>query len=163
MILVGATAVYYTYTSFHRIWRFSFGDPSRWNEHWRVDPGTVIEFGPRLGYALIWGALVLVSALAFLAGLALFNRVRKGELFTEATAIGIRRLGFALGFAMIIEQIYACINVLLITRFNTDPSPIAWAYDPSDIKTFILAVILFLFGWVMRETIAIEAESKEFV
>ena len=28
--------VYYLYRSFHRAWRFSFGEPERWQTHWRV-------------------------------------------------------------------------------------------------------------------------------
>jgi len=36
-------------------------------------------------------------------------------------------------------------------------------YDPSDLKALWLAAVLFLFGWVMRQSIDIDRENREFV
>ena len=164
MIPVAAETVYYAYRAFSRGWRFSFGDPERWNSHWRVDPGTVIEMAPRVGYFAIWTVVVLSSLLCFLVGLYLLNRVRKGLVFDRHSAETVRVLGLCLAAAMVIDQVYQAADAYLITRFNAaGPEPIRWFYDPSDIKSGILAVILILFGWIMRRGIEIAQENRGFV
>jgi len=164
MLPVAAETIYYTYRSFARAIRFSFAEPERWNTHFRVDAGTVIEMGPRIGYFVFWGLVILASVAAFIVGLYILNRCRQGLLFDERTAKGIHLLGAVLAFAMVIDQVFQSMDIYLITRFNiAGPGPIAWNYDPSDIKTFSLAVILFLFGWVMRKGIEVDRENRGFV
>lgn len=163
LVLVAVETVYYTGSSFFRAYRFSFGEPDRWNTHWRVDPGTVIEFPARLGYFTFWGLVVLASVAAYVAGLHLLNRVRRGLIYDRGTAASIRRLGLVLAFAMVLDQVYQSMDLWLITRFNAEPHPVYWAYDPSDLKTLAMAVLLCLFGWVMRDSIAIEQENRGFV
>ena len=164
MILVAAETVYYTWDSFRQAWRFSFGEPERWHTHWRVDDGTVIETGARIGYFSIWAVVILLSVAAFLAGLHLLNRCRKGFFFDEGTAQAVRLLGGVLAIAMIVDQMFQSADAWLLTRFNAGgPEPIAWFYDPSDIKTFSMAVILFLFGSVMRKAMDVEQENRGFV
>jgi len=164
MVLVAAELMYYSYKSFFRAYRFSFGAPDRWNTHWLVDEGAMIATGQRLLYFSIWASVILASIAAFIAGLHLLNRCRKGLIFTEATARAIQGLGGILAFAMVIDQMFQAADAYLITLSNADgPNPIAWFYDPSDIKTFVMAVILYLFGWVMRVSIWIDAENRGFV
>ncbi len=164
MLPVAAELVYFTYSSFRRAIRFSFGEPERWNEHWRVDPGTVIELAPRISYFLFWSVVILASVMAFVVGLYILNRCRQGLVFDAKTARGVHYLGAVLAFAMAIDQVFQAMDVYLVTRFNiAGPDPIAWVYDPSDIKTFLLAVILFLFGWVMRKGIEVDRENRGFV
>lgn len=164
MVLMSVETVRYTYDSFRRAWRFSFGDPQRWNEHWAVDPGTLIEMGPRVGYFILWIGVVLASILCFLIGLYLLNRVRRLHLFDTRTAQTVRALGLALAFAMVFDQVFQAVDLYLVTRFNADgPEPIMWRYDPSDIKTFAMGILLFLFGWIMHKGIDVARENKEFV
>lgn len=164
MALVGLELIYYTYKSFFRAYRFSFGEPERWNTHWLVDEGSMIMFGQRLGYFSIWTIVILASVAAFIAGIVLLNRCRKGLIFDEGTANTIRTLGLILAFAMLIDQAFQAADAYLITLSNAEgPRSIQWFYDPSDIKTFIMAVILILFGWVMRISISVDQENKEFV
>lgn len=163
MIGVAAEMIRYVYTSFDRALTFSFWDPTRWNTHNLVDPDTVISIGSRIGYFAIWGLIIVLSVAAFLAGLYLLNFVRQGKLFHSQSAAAVSWLGLILAIAMIADLIFHAIDPWLITRANADPLPIRWGYDPSDIKTLIMALILFLFGWVMRESIQIEQENSEYV
>lgn len=164
MVPVAAELVYYTYNSFFHAYRFCFGEPDRWNTHWQVDAGTAIEMGPRLGYFLFWSMIILASVAAFVVGLYVLNRCRKGLVFDAQTARGVHLLGAVLMFAMAIDQVFKAMDTYLITRFNiAGPEAIRWFYDPSDVKTFLLAVILFLFGWVMRKGIEVDRENRGFV
>lgn len=164
MLPVAAEVVYYSYKSFSRAWRFSFGEPQRWNEHWRVDPDTVVETLPRVIYFSVWATVIMASVLAFLIGLYLLNRVRQGQLFDLRSAQTIRLLGATLAAAMIADQMFHAVDAYLITWQNAaGPEPIRWAYDPSDLKTLIMAVILFLFGWVMQKGIEVAQENEAFV
>lgn len=163
MVFVSAQTLNFGYGAYGRAIRFCFTEPARWNTHWRVDPGTMIETGTRIGYFAIWGFIISASMACFLVGLFLLNRVRRGLVFTETTANGIRALGLMLGFTMLIDQVFQAFDPWLITRFNAEPHPVRWVYDPSDIKSLVMAAILFLFGWVMRESIAVERENREFV
>lgn len=164
MLPVAAHLVYYAYHAFSRAIRFSFSEPERWNTHWRVDAGTVIEMGARIGYFTFWAAVILASCAAIIVGLYILNRCRRGLIFDAQTARSVHLLGAVLAFAMVIDQMFQAMDIYLITRFNiAGPEPIVWVYDPSDIKTFLLAVILFLFGWVMRKGIEVDRENRGFV
>ena len=81
MVLVGLELIYYTGKSFWRAYRFSFGEPERWNTHWMVDQASVIGLSQRVIYFSIWAFVILASIAAFIAGLALLNRCRKGAIF----------------------------------------------------------------------------------
>lgn len=163
MIGVSAEMLRYIYTSFDRALTFSFLKPERWNDHNLVDPGTVIETGARIGYFSIWTAIIVLSVLSFVAGLMLLNHVRRGEIFELQSARAIYRLGLILGIAMVADLIFHAIDPWLITRFNAEPLSVRWGYDPSDLKTLTMAGILFLFGWVMHQSIEIARENREFV
>ena len=164
MIGVAAETIHYTWKSFRRAWRFCFGEPERWNTHWMVDEGAVIETGQRLLYFSIWSAIILASIAAFIAGLLLLERCRRGLIFTEGTARAIRRLGAILAFAMFFDMVFQAMDAWLITYSNAEyVRPIAWFYDPSDIKTFFMAVILFLFGWVMQQSLQVDRENRGFI
>ncbi len=163
MIGVAVELIRYTYRSFDRALTFAFWEPDRWNKHHLVDPGTVIELGARLGYFAIWGTIIVLSILSFLAGLHVLNQVRKGLVFDERVARALRWLGMILGLTMAADLMYHAIDPWLITRYNAEPLPLRWGYDPSDIKTFALTMILFLFGWVMQQSIEIDRQNREFV
>lgn len=160
VFLAGA---YYTAQSLYRAWRFCFGEPERWEHHWRVDPLTVVEMPGRINYFVFWIAVIACSAAAYALALVVLNRVRRGDIYSHATARLVRLLGLVLMGAMLIDTLFGALQPWLITRYNFVREPIAYVYDPSDIKTMILAVILFLFGWVMTEATRIDAENKEFV
>lgn len=163
MLGVAAELIRYSFRSFDRALTFSFQKQELWNNHRWVDPGTTIELGARVGYFAIWTIIIFLSILSFLSALHLLNHVRKGRVFDIRSAQAIRRLGLVLGTAMVADLIFHAFDPWLITRFNAEPLPIRWGYDPSDIKTLVMAMILFLFGWVMRESIDIELEHKGFV
>ncbi len=164
MIPVAAELVYYTYSALSRSIAFCFTNPDRWNKHWRVDDGTIIELGPRIGYFAFWLFVILASVVAFVVGLYILNRCRRGFVFDVKTAQGLRILGGVLAFAMVIDQVFQSMSAYLITRFNeAGPEPIKWFYDPSDFKTFSLAIILYLFGWVMLKGIEVANENKGYV
>lgn len=163
MIVVAAEMIRYLITSLNRALNFSFWEPRMWNTHHLVDPNTVVEMGPRIGYFTVWSTVILLSTLAFLAALQLLNNVRRGKIYHPKTAAYVSRLGLILAIAMIADQIFHSIDSWLLTRSNSEPLGIHWGYDPSDIKTLIMATILFLFGWVMRQGIEIDRENSEFV
>ena len=163
MIGVGAEMIRYTYDSLKRSLTFSFWEPERWNNHHLVDPDTVIGFGPRLGYFAIWGTVILLSICAFLASLYLLNLVRRGQIFELPAAKAVTWLGLILGVGMVADLIFHSLDRWLITHANADPASIRWGYDPSDLKTLAMAAVFFLFGWVMRQSIEIDRENREFV
>lgn len=164
MVLLAAEFLRYSYHSFRRAYRFCFGEPERWNTHWLVDKGIEIENSLRISYFSFWAVVIISSMAVFIAALFLLNHFRKGHFFVPETARGIILVGGLLAFAMLIDTIFMAMDPWIITYQNTtDFAPIKYFYDPSDIKAFILSVILMLFGWVMQKAIAIDVENKEFV
>lgn len=166
-VLMGVTCiylVYYLYSSFSRAYRFCFGEPERWQNHWRVEDGAIIADWTRVQYFLIWAIVIVISAIATLVAIRLLNRCRKGLIFDSRTAQLLRVFGGILVLAMIADQIFGAVELNLLTKHNlVNVEPIRWAYDPVDYKTIVLALVLFLFGSVMREAIEIEKTNKEFV
>jgi len=163
MLGVGAEMLRYTHHSLNRALTFSFWEPERWNSHHLVDACAAIGMGPRIGYFAIWGIVILLSVLAFLAALHLLNLVRQGQIFELRTANAVRRLGLILAIAMVTDLVFHALDPWLLTRSNAEPLQVRWGYDPSDIKTLSMATILFLFGWVMRQSIYVDRENREFV
>ena len=163
MIVVAVEMIRYVITSLDRAVSFSFWEPEKWNTHHLVDPDAVIQMGQRIGYFAVWGLIILLSTFAFLAALQLLNNVRGGRIFHAKTAVYVSRLGLILAIAMVADLIFHALDPWLITLSNSEPLQIRWGYDPSDIKTLIMAIILFLFGWVMRQGIEIDRENSEFV
>ncbi|MDJ0628420.1 MAG: DUF2975 domain-containing protein [Rhodobacter sp.] len=164
MILVGLELLRYSYTAFARAYRFCFGDPARWNEHWMVDAGTQVGTGLRLGYFSFWSAVILASVAVFIAALFLLNALRRGEIFTEITAHRVQWVGGLLVFAMAFDTVFMMFDAFLISFGNAaGPRPIAYVYDPSDLKSATMGAILFLFGRVMVQAIEIDREYQEYV
>ncbi len=164
MILVALEMVRYGYRAFRRAYRFSFGEPKRWNEHWMVDAGTQVETGLRLGYFTFWCVVILASIATFVAAIYLLNALRRGEIFTDVTARRVQWVGGLLVFSMAIDTVFMMFDAYLITFGNADgPSPIALVYDPSDPKSATMGAILFLFGRVMMQATEIEREHREYV
>ena len=65
---------------------------------------------------------------------------------------------------MAFDAVFQAVDLHLVTRFNADGGhPVTWPYDPSDIKTFAMGWILFLFGWVMHKGIDVARENRGFV
>lgn len=166
-VLMGATVlflVYYVYSSFQRAYRFCFGAPELWAGHWCVEDAAVIEHSSRVTYFLIWSVVILLSAIATVAAIHLLNRCRKGLIFDAGTARSIQVLGGILVVAMIGDQVFGALELYMVTQHNpVHVEPIKWQYDPTDFKTAALAVVLFMFGWVMREAIEVEQTNKGFV
>ena len=156
--------MYYIYISFWRAYRFCFGEPERWLTHWAVEHSAEIAHSTRMTYFAIWVAIILLSVFATVAGIALLNRCRRGLIFDARTARSVQVFGGLLVVAMVGDQVFGAVEMAIITQHNTvNNHPIAWAYDPSDFKSIALAVVLFMFGWVMKEAIEIEQTNKEFV
>ena len=164
MVLVAAEMLRYSIRSFYRAWRFCFGEPGRWRRHWAVDDAAIIETGQRVLYFGIWVVIIFASVGAFVAGLMLLNRCRKGAFFDPATARAVARLGAALSLAMVLDQLFHAANLWLLTLGNEGgPMPWRFGYDPSDFKSLILGLILFLFGWVMQRAAEVDAENRGYV
>ena len=73
-VLMGATIlflIYYLYRSFGRAYRFCFGEPERWANHWRVEEAAVIEQSTRATYFGVWVTVILLSTIATLAAIRL--------------------------------------------------------------------------------------------
>ncbi len=153
----------YTITSFQRALRFCFWEPERWNAHWLVDEGTVIETGLRIGYFTIWAVVILASILVFLAALKLLYHFSKGEIFGPEAARWIMWVGGLLVLALAIDTVFMFADVRIITSQNETPLPLAFVYDPSDLKAMCLGAVLFLFGSILREATRIDTENREFV
>ena len=155
--------VYYMYSSFQRAYRFCFGEPELWADHWRVEDAAIIENSSRVSYFLIWSVVILLSAIATVAAIHLLNRCRKGLIFDAGTARSIQVLGGILVVAMIGDQVFGALELYLVTQHNpVHVELIRWQYDPTDFKTAALAVVLFMFGWVMRDAIEVEQTNKGF-
>ena len=163
LIAIAAETLRYTYTSFDRAYSFAFGNPDLWNNHYLADPSTIVPMGARIQYFAIWGGIILLSLACYLIGLFILNSVRRGRIFEPQTASAVWWLGLTLAVAMVADLIFHAVDAALITRFNAEPLPVRWAYDPSDLKSLSLALILFLFGWIMRQSIEIEKENRGFV
>ena len=143
MSVTSAYLVYYLYRSFRRIWRFTFGEPERWQTHWKVEEGVVIETATRMQFFVIWSVVILLSAVAIVAAILLLNRCRKGYLFDVGTARLIQWVGGLLVVAMVADTIFTAVELAIITRHNLDEVlPVAYRYDPTDLKTMTLAVEL---------------------
>jgi hypothetical protein len=164
MIPVGIEAIYYTQRMIYRALRFCFFEPDRWANHRLVEPDAVIPMAARIQYFGIWIAVILASILCFAIALYVLNRVRQGLIFDPRTARGIAWLGASLAFALAFDQVFAAVDLHLLTRFNPlDVIPIHWNYDPSDYKAIALGLILFLFGAVMRRAIEVARENEGYV
>lgn len=163
MIPVIIELLRYSYDSFFRAWRFSFGEPERWQNHWMAEEGAVIDTAIRLPYFAFWVFVIFLSMLAYIAALYVLNRVRMGLVFDRSTARGVWWLGAAISVAMIVDQVFQSMDAFLITRMNAEPAPIRWFYDPSDLKTLALGVIILLFGWIIGKGIDVAEENRGFV
>jgi len=164
MFILTAELLRYGYRAIGRAWRFSFGEPERWNTHWAVDAGTVIEMGARTSYFALWISVIAASILSTLIALYILNRTRRFLIFDVRTANALRWLGLTLAFAMAYDQLFQAVDLYLVTRFNAaGPEPIRWNYDPSDFKSFIMGILLFLFGWIMLKGIDVARENEEYV
>ena len=162
--LTSAYLVYYLYRSVGRAYRFSLGEPDMWINHWRVEDSAVIAQSTRVTYFCIWMFVILASTVAVIAALHLLNRCRKGLIFDAVTARAVQHVGGLLIIAMIADQLFGAVDWYLLTKHNlVNQESIQWAYDPTDYKTIALALVLFMFGWVMREAIEVEQTNKEFV
>jgi hypothetical protein len=76
----------------------------------------------------------------------------------------IQILGGLLIVAIIGDQFFGALELFLLTQHNPFyVEPIQWRYDPTDFKMAALASVLFMFGWVMRDTIEVGQTNKEFV
>lgn len=164
MMLVGLELLRYSYFAFARAYRFCFGEPERWNAHWMVDAGTQVGTGLRLGYFSFWSAVILASIVVFIAALWLLNALRQGEIFSESVARRVQWVGGLLVFAMAFDTVFMMFDAHLISFGNADgPRPIAYVYDPSDLKSATMGAILFLFGRVMVQAVEIDRENKGYV
>ncbi len=164
MAAVSVYFVYYTWHSFRRAIRFCYGEMERWNNVQIVENDAVIEMSTRHIYFGLWAAAIVFSMAGILAGLYLLNRVRIGFLFDEISARSIQIFGAVTVLAMGVDTIFGFFDLYLLTLHNADHQfPVQYMYDPSDLKTAVLASVMFMFGWVMREAVKIERENKEFV
>lgn len=164
MIPVGIEAIYYTQRMIYRALRFCFLEPDRWTNHRLVEPDAIIPMAARIQYFALWLAVILASVLCFAVGLYVLNRVRQGLIFDPLTARAVAWLGASLAFALAFDQVFAAVDLHLVTRFNPlDVVPIFWNYDPSDYKSIALGLILFLFGGVMRRAIDVARENEGYV
>ena len=164
MVLTTIYLLYYAYRSFKRAYRFSFGEPERWQNHWRVEADAVIEMSTRSMYFAVWATVIVLSIAAVIAGLHLLNRCRKGMIFDAGTARAIQWLGGLLVVAMLGDTVFAAVELYLLTLHNpVETLPIQFRYDPTDFKTISLAIVLTLFGWMMRGAMEIEQTNREFV
>ncbi len=164
MILVALELVRYSYHAFRRAYRFCFGEPERWNTHWMVDAGTEVGTGLRLGYFSFWCAVILAAVAVFIAALFLLNALRRGEIFTEGTARRAQWVGGLLVFSVAFDTVFMMFDAYIISFGNAEgPRPIAFVYDPSDLKSATMGAILFLFGRVMEQANEIERENREYV
>jgi hypothetical protein len=164
MGLVSVYLVYYTYHSFRRAIRFCFSEPDRWTNLRIVDADAVIATGTRYTYFGLWTAAIVFSMAGIIAGLYLLNRVRIGFFFDEVSSRSIQIFGAITVVAMVVDTIFGAFDLYLLTLHNAeDRYPIQYLYDPSDLKTALLASVMFVFGWVMREAVLIERENKGYV
>lgn len=163
LVVVGFETLRYTGWSLYRAWRFSFGEPQRWNSHWRMDEGTVVEMSHRIAYFLPWVVVIIASAVAYVIALYVLNRCRKGLIFDRGTARGVRLLGATMVGSMVLDQMYQAVRPWLFTLPNQSPLPIRWFYDPSDFKTMGLGGVILLFGWVMSHSVDVATENRGFV
>jgi hypothetical protein len=163
MAVVSVYFVYYTYHSFRRAIRFCYGEMERWNKIDFVENDAVIDMSTRHIYFGLWAAAIVFSMAGILAGLYLLNRVRIGFLFDEMSARSIQIFGAVTVLAMGVDTIFGFFDRYLLTLHNADHRfPVKYMYDPSDLKTAVLASVMFMLGWVMRESVKIERENKEF-
>jgi len=164
MAAVSAYLVYYTFHSFRRAIRFCFGEMERWNEIDFVENDAVIEMSTRYMYFGLWAAAISFSMAGIIAGLYLLNRVRIGFLFDDISARSIQIFGAVTVLAMIVDTIFGVFDLYLLTLHNAENRyGLQYLYDPSDLKTAMLASVMFMFGWVMREAVNIENENKGFI
>ena len=164
MIIVAGYLIHYTYRAFYRAWRFCFGEPDRWTNLWFVEPDAVIEISTRAWYFGLWSAAIFASVIATLAAVYLLNRVRIGLMFDDISARSIQWVGGLFILAMLVDTIFGFFDRYLLTLHNQEHRvPVQFLYDPSDIKLTILAIVIFLFGWVMRAAVKIEQENKGYI
>lgn len=166
ILMVGTIGylIHYTYSSFHRAFRFCFGEPERWQNHWRVEETAVIEMSTRMTYFAIWISVVLLSIAGTLVALHLLNRVRRGHIFDAPNSRILQWAGAVLVLAMLADTVFGSVELYLITSHNTVTiEPIRFAFDASDMKVMVLGIVLFMFGWVLRDTIELDQIHRGFV
>lgn len=164
MVPLGIETFYYTGRGLYRAARFCFLQPDRWNNHQLVDPEVVITLGPRIAYFVCWAGIILASTVVMIAGLYLLNRIRRGLIFDEISARGLKWVGGSLAVALILDQVFQAFDRYLITMSNIDgPLPVRWFYDPSDFKSISIGFILLLLGEVMRRGIQAQRENQEYI
>ncbi len=164
MIPLAVYLVYYTYESFDRFISRSFTHPEFWENHWMIDEGVKLGLNTRMMYFFNWMPTIIVSIISICFGLHLLNRLRKGLFFDLRTAWAVQMLGGVSILVIILDTVAETMAATLITSQNVDGGwPLRYQYDPTDIKSLILCLVIFMFGWIMREAMAIDQEHKEYV
>ena len=164
MIPTAIYLIYYIYESFSRFIARSFTHPEFWENHWMIDEGIKLSLNVRVIYFFGWMPTIIASIISILFGLYILNRLRKGLFFDMRTAWAVQMLGGMSVLVIILDTIMESITVVLITSQNADGGwRLAYQYDPTDIKSLILAAVIFTFGWMMREAMMIDQEHKEYV
>jgi|GEM_PF-2092009 len=155
---------YYIYESFSRFISRSFTHPEFWENHWMIDEGVKLSLNIRIMYFIGWMPTIITSIVSIGFALYLLNRLRKGLFFDTRTAWAVQMVG-ALGVAVIVfDTIMESVSATLMTSLNADGGwPLQYQYDPTDIKSLILTLVIFAFGWMMGEAIKIDQEHKGYV
>lgn len=164
MLPTAGFLIYYTYESMTRFISRSFTHPEFWENHWMIDKTVTLDLTTRTLYFFSWMPVILLSCLSMVVGLYLLNRMRLGLFFNSGTARAIQVLGGLSVLVIILDTIMESLTVVIITAQNADGGrSFAYQYDPTDIKALIVYLVIFTFGWMMREAILIDQEHKEYV
>ena len=111
-------------------------------------------------------AVALVSVLPMIAALRamarLFDRYRDGEVLTATNAETILQIGRALVLVAVFTVLVPTLTILILS-WNSPQRQLSIGLDGSTLGFFLVAGLLTVIGWAMREAARVKAEHEAFV
>jgi Protein of unknown function (DUF2975) len=127
-----------------------------------VAPGTEVTV-PQAGLV---AAIALVAVLPLVAALRamarLFARYRDGEVLSPANADTILQIGRMLVLVAIFTVLVPTLQTLILS-WNAPQKTLAIGLDGGTLGFLMVAGLLTVIGWAMREAAAVKAENEGFV
>jgi hypothetical protein len=127
-----------------------------------VPPGTLVTQG-QAGLVAALGLVAVLPMVGALRAMArLFGRYREGEVLSFANADTILRIGRSLCLVAVFTVLVPTLQTLILS-WNAPQKTLAIGLDGGTLGFLMVAGLLTVIGWAMREAADVKADNEGFV